>query len=174
MKRSIMIVLLTAVMLVMMSGCGSGKNEGGHPDALPADESLVVINDCSFRLDKEAEFSGVSYLAVADFQEVRQNIYVQYSYLQQDSSNLLFFRIFYYRNQDFKAAMKDLGLESDIPLSPGKTDNIDYSFYEVPRDDGGTIHFYFIEHDGSSYVLHFASRYDLSNFEPKVVRSIHF
>ena len=38
----------------------------------------------------------------------------------------------------------------------------------------GTIHFYFINKDNNTYVLHFASQYDIKDFETKVVNSVKF
>ncbi|MBO4218248.1 MAG: hypothetical protein IKX74_07075 [Erysipelotrichaceae bacterium] len=174
MKRKIIIMLIVTCALLAAAGCGNKGEQAGKEDPPVVDETLVVINGLEFHLDTQAEFEGAGYLAVSDFQEVRQPIYVQYSYLQQDSSNLLFFRIFFYKNQKFKYAINDLGLDKNIPLTEGKTENFEYSYYPQPRDDGGTIHFYFVERNGSTYVLHFVSRYDISDFEQKVLKSIRF
>ena len=38
----------------------------------------------------------------------------------------------------------------------------------------GTIHFYFINKDGNTYVLHFVSQNDIKDFESKVLNSIKF
>ena len=168
--------MLVALMLVM-AGCGSPKEEIVEPEPQETDETLVVINGLEFHLDKEAFFKGLRYIITEDFREIEHDEFtpsVQYDYRQEDDSNLLFFRIFYYQDKSFDAAIKDLGLEGDIELKDGSTGNIVYSLYAEPRDDGGTIHFYFVDKDESTYVLQFISRYDIAAFEEKVMSSMHF
>ena len=177
MAKKLFILFLIFICLGF-SGCGSSEKESGD-DQLPAveDETLVVINDIDFHLNRETSFQDIGYTAVEEFREIEHDEftpYIQYDYQQEDGSNLLFFRIFYYQDKDFDAAVRDLGIEGDIALTDGKTENIEYQLYAQPRDDGGTIHFYFISRDGDTYVLHFVSRYDIAVFEEKVLYSIHF
>ena len=87
---------------------------------------------------------------------------------------MLFLRFFYYKGQGNDVALKDLGLEGDIELTDGSTENIEYKYYAKPRDDGGTIHFYFINKDGNTYAINFVSKYDINDFEEKVVKSLKF
>ena len=147
------------------------KNEQPTP---VVDETLVTINGIEFHLNKETSFKNINYTIVEDFKEVDHDRYIQYNYYQEDSTNLLFFRVFYYSNQGNDIAIKDLGLDSNISLTDGKTDNIEYKYYASPRDDGGTMHFYFINKDGDTYTLNFVSKYDIKDFEDKVVKSVKF
>lgn len=138
------------------------------------DETLVKIDDIEFHLDKEATYKDIKYTISGDFKEANLNKYIQYNYYKEDNTNLLFFRIFYYGEKSIEEAIKDLGLENNIVFSDGKTEKIEYKYYAKPRDDGGTIHFYFINKDNNLYVLHFASKYDIKDFEEKVIKSISF
>ena len=87
---------------------------------------------------------------------------------------MLFYRVFYYEGKDNATAIKDLGLDEGITLTDGKNDSVEYKFYENPRNDGGTMHFYFINRDGNTYVVNFVSKYDIKDFENKVVKTIKF
>ena len=166
----ILIILVTG--LCSLTGCGKKKEENKEQQVV--DETLVKINGLEFHLNKEAEFKGLKYIIASEFKEVIHDRYIQYNYYQEDSTNLLFYRVFYYENEGRDKAIQDLGLESNIALTDGKTDNFEYKLYEQPRNDGGTIHFYFIDKDGSTYVLHFVSKYDIKDFESKVVKSVKF
>ena len=64
--------------------------------------------------------------------------------------------------------------DGNITFIDGKTDNIEYKYYPQPRDDGGTIHYYLINKDGNLYVINFVSKYDIKDFEEKVLNSIKF
>ena len=168
--------MLIALMLAM-AGCGSSKEEETEPEPPIEDGTLVVINGLEFDLKKEASFKDLHYIITEDFREIEHDEftpYIQYDYRQEGESNLLFFRVFYYQDKGFDAAISDLGLESNIELTDGSTENIEYKLYAQPRDDGGTIHFYFINNDDSTYVLNFVSRYDIAAFEEKVLGSMHF
>ena len=134
---------------------------------------LVKINKLDFYLTKETSFKGLKYTIVPDFQESIMDHYVEYKYLQEDSTNLLFFRVFYYKNKDNKAARKDLGIDNSFEFVDGNTANISYKLIDEHRNDG-TIHFYFINKDGNEYALHFVSKYDISSFEEKVLKSVKF
>ena len=162
--KKIVYSFIVVGLLIMVIGCGKKV----------VDETLVEINENEFHLDKKMTFHDLEYTIVGEFKEVNNRNYVQYNYYQEDSSNLLFFRIFYYEGKTIDDASKDLGLDSGISYSDGKTDNIQYKSYFEPRDDGGTIHFYFINKDGNIYVLHFVSKYDIKDFEAKVLKSVKF
>ena len=178
MKKKIFLGSLILIILVLgifsLTGCGAKKEENKEQATQVVDETLVKINGLEFHLNKEAEFKGLKYVIANEFKEVTHDRYVQYNYYQEDSTNLLFYRVFHYENQGKEKAIEDLGLDSNIELKDGKTDNIEYKFYEQPRNDGGTIHFYFIEKDGNTYVVNFVSKYDIKDFEEKVVKSVKF
>lgn len=180
MKKKIFFTSLIVIMLVaglfILTGCGSKKEvEQNKEETAPViDETLVKINDTEFHLNKETSFKEIKYTIAEDFKEAEHNRYIQYNYYQEDQTNLLFFRIFYYSNQGNDIAINDLGLDSNITFTDGKTDNIEYKYYASPRDDGGTMHFYFINNNGDTYTLNFVSKYDIKDFEEKVVKSIKF
>lgn len=171
-----LIVILLSIGLFILTGCSS-KEEVKEIETQAneiVDETLVKINGLEFHLDTEKTYKDISYMISENLKEVNQDRYRQYNYYQEDQTNLLFFRIFYYDNKNNDAAIKDLGLDSNIELTDGKTENIEYKYYASPRDDGGTMHFYFINKDGNTYVLNFVSKYDIKDFENKVLNSISF
>ena len=174
MKKTLAILLVLA-MLFALAACGKG---GEEKDPQPkADETAFTVNELEFKLDTEKEFKGLKYVVTGDFKEVEHDEftpYIQYNYLQEDNSNLLFFRIFYYKGKGVDAAKADLGLEKDIQLTDGKNDDLEYKMYAQPRDDGGTIHYYFLTKDGDTFVVNFVSKYDIKDFEQKVVKSLKF
>ncbi len=176
-KRYLLIVLVLCLFIV---GCGNSEpqqeknKEGDKKEEVVVDETLFVINKLEFHMDKDSEFKGIKYTISSSFKEANQVSYVQYNYYQEDNTNLLFFRIFYYNNKKIDYAINDLGLDKNISLTDGKTNDIDYKFYASPRDDGGTIHFYFINKGNDLYVLNFVSKYDIKDFENKVLKSIKF
>ncbi len=169
-----LIILMFTLAMIILTGCGAKKETA--EEAASADESLVKINGLEFHLDQEKEFKGIKYIISGDFAEVDHDMplpYIQYNYYQEDSTNLLFFRVFYYEGKNFDYAINDLGIE-DVTLSDGKTDNVEYQFFAQPREDGGTINYYFINKDGNTYVVNFISKYDIKDFEQKVMNSIKF
>ncbi len=173
MKKLIM-MFMVSFMLIGITGCGKKEDPKEDP---PVDESIVVINNLEFKLEKETSFKDLCYKTVEDFAEVEHDItipYRQYNFYQEDGTNLLFFRIFYYYGKGIDYASKDLGIEGKITLEDGKTEHIEYQLYPQPRDDGGTIHFYFITRGNDTYVLNFVSKYDIKDFETKVVNSVYF
>ena len=186
MRKKIFLVLLLVTILVtglvILTGCGSKdeaknevkKNENNEQSTTVVDETLVKINNLEFHLDKETSFKNIKYTIVSDFKEANHDSYIQYNYYQEDNTNLLFFRIFDYGTKSNEEALADLGIEGNVTLTDGKTDNIEYKYYAKPRDDGGTIHFYLINKDGNLYVINFVSKYDIKDFEEKVVKSIKF
>ena len=175
MKKTISILLVLA-MLFAFAACGKGKGEN-DPEPQPADETAFTVNGLEFHLDTEKEFKGLHYVISGDFREVEHDEftpYVQYNFLQEDDSNLLFYRIFYYKGKGTDHAKTDLGLEKDIKLTDGENEDLEYKMYAQPRDDGGTIHYYFLSKDGNTYVVNFVSKYDIADFEQKVVKSLKF
>ena len=174
MKRKALLSILLVVTMFIFTACGSSNKDNKENKEEVVDNTSFIVNNLEFHLDREATYSGINYKISKEFKEAVHNMYIQYNYLQEDSSNLLFFRIFYYENQDVNYAINDLGLEGNIEFTEGKTDNIEYKLYVEPRDDGGTIHFYFVNKDNNLYVLSFISKYDIKDFEEKVLNTIKF
>ena len=171
MKKKVLLSILICTVLLIVVGC---SNSESNKKEEKVDETLFTINNLEFHLDKDSEFKNIKYIISKDFKEVIHDRYIQYNYYQDDSTNLLFYRIFYYQNKDTKYAINDLGLDKNIKMLDGKTDNINYKYYFTPRYDGGTIHFYFINKGKDLYVLNFVSKYDIKDFEEKVLNSINF
>lgn len=160
--------ILVVLMIVLFAVIGCVKKEVSiEKDNL----SMVKINGTEFEINKETEFKDLEYTIVEDFRELIFDKYVQYEYRQEDNKNLLFFRVFYYKNKDNEAARKDLGIEDNLKYEDGKTDNIEYKMIDTHRTDG-TIHFYFINKDEDTYVINFVSQYDIQDFENKVMKTI--
>ena len=177
MKKRSAALLLISVMLLVLCSCGKAEAPKDNGEKPSTDDKVFTVNGQEFRMDAEKSFSGINYSVPEDFKEVDHyefTPYIQYNYLQEDSSNLLYFRIFYYEGKGNEAAIKDLGLQGEIKYTEGKTGDIDYQLYAEPRDDGGTMHFYFIHKDGDTYVLSFVSKYDIADFEKKVLNSLSF
>ncbi len=179
MKKIISLILINIILIsgvFVLTGCNSKKEteEIKEQDIQEIDETLVKINGLEIHLNKEMSFKDIKYITAEEFKEVEHEKYIQYNYYQEDQTNLLFFRIFYYNNKGNDAAIKDLGLDSNITLTDGKTDNVEYKYYNSPRDDGGTMHFYFINKDGNTYTINFVSKYDIKDFEERVLKSIKF
>ena len=170
MKKKLILLVLIIVGILTITGCDISKKEASK------EKTLVKINGLEFKLNKEASFKDIKYTIIEDFKEANfdEYNYIEYNYYQEDQTNLLFFRIFYYGGQGNDAAIKDLGLDSNITLTDGKTDNIEYKYYAQPRNDGGTIHFYFINKNENTYTLNCVSKYDIKDFENKVIKSVHF
>lgn len=177
-------VIITIVILVLLAVCAvvviqflpkPEKPEENTNEKVEevVDETLVKINGLDFHLDKEAEFKDLKYTIVSDFKEANMEKYIQYNYYQEDSTNLLYFRIFNYGTKSAEEAMTDLGVEGEITYTDGKTDKLEYKLYASPRDDGGTMHFYLINKNGNLYVVNFTSKYDINDFEEKVLKSIN-
>ena len=172
--KKVLSVILALAMIFSFAACGRGSEEQKDPRP---DESAFAVNGHEFRLDTEKEFKGLKYRVSGDFKEAEHDEfipYIQYNFLQEDDSNLLFFRIFYYKGKGLDEAKTDLGLEQDIQLTDGKNDGLDYRMYAQQRDDGGTIHYYVITKEGDTYVVNFVSKYDIADFEQKVVKSLKF
>ena len=172
MKKKVLFILLIAILAIgLLALAGCGKKE----DKKEVDETLVTINGLDFHLDTNKEFKGLKYVISKDLKEANFEAYnyIQYYYYQEDSTNLLFFRVFYYKGKNFDDAIYDLGI-GNVTLVDGKNDNLEYKVYKEPREDGGTINLYFIDKDGDTYVVNFVSQYDIADFEAKVVKSLSF
>lgn len=163
----------------MVIGCGNsnnGENNNKNKENT-VDETLFTIKDKEFHLDTEKEFEGLKYKTSSEFKEVNNSSftskYVQYNYQPDDASNYFFFRIFYFNGKDFAYARKDLGIDDKFKYQDGKTDNIEYKMVDEERKDG-TIHFYFVNKEGNTFVLHFVSQNDIKDFELKVLKSLEF
>ena len=161
MKKKCIIILLVLVLFII-TGCGN-----------KVDESIVKVNDVELHIDKRNEFNGIKYMITDDLKEARFDQYVQYYLYQESGSNLLFFRIFFYKDKDIKYIKKDLAIDTNLAEINGKTDNVDYIFIDMKRNDG-TIHFYIIKKDNVSYVVNFVSKYDINDFENRILNSISF
>ena len=175
MKRNIVLSLLVLLVLITITGCGSTKNKLSKDQNKEevVDETLVVVNGVELHINKEKEFKGIKYTITDDLKEAKFDQYVQY-YLHQDSGpNLLFFRIFFYKDKTRKYIRNDLAIGSNLAEEKGKTDNVEYSFIDTKRTDG-TLHYYIIDKDNTSYVINFVSQYDIKDFEKKVLNSIKF
>lgn len=181
--KKVKYLLLILCIGVLFTGCGKAKDKEvdiKEPEKEEekkeevVDETLVKINGLEFHLDKEISYEKIKYTTIKDFTETKMSNYVQYRYSQEDGTNLLFFRIFYYAKKDNSVARKDLGIEDKYKFEDGKTENIEYKAIKEPRDDGGTINYYFINKDNSTYVLSFISKYDIKDFESKVLNSVKF
>ena len=178
MKKKLLLSVFILLLVFTFTGCGSSNKGEKEPEKEEVvDETLFKINNIEFHLDKENDFYGIKYTVSKDFKEAQNGLYVpymQYNYYQEDGSNLLYFRIFYYKNKDIKYAINDLGLDKTIELVDGKTDNMEYKLYKTPRDDGGTINHYFIIKDDNVFVVSYISKYDLKEFETKSLKLIKF
>lgn len=181
-KKKMAIIGVAVVALIgIVVGVVIAMNSNQEPEK-PEEKTEIVddpksfsINKLKFKLDTEKEFEGMKYEISKDFKEAKHDIsthYVEYRYIQKDDTNLLFFRIFHYVGKDVAAVVKDFDL-GDITLSSGQTDNLEYKFYSEPRDDG-TVHFYFITKGADTYAIHITSRYDIREFETKVMKTLRF
>ena len=145
--KKILLSLMLFVTMFTIIVCGNTNK---------IDETLFKIKDKEFHLDTDKEFEGLNYKTSMEFREINNGTpmskYVQYNYQPEDSSNYFFFRIFYYTKKDFTFVRSDLAIDK--------------------KD--GTIHSYFINKDGNTYVLHFVSQNDIKDFENKVLNSIKF
>ncbi len=172
MKKRIFSLLLIMLMILSFAACGGKENKGDTSDG-----NSFKVNGLEFSLDTEKTFKDLGYRVSGDFKEAEHDEfipYVQYNYYQEDGTNLLFFRIFFYKDKGDSDALADLGIEGDIHFTDGKAGDIAYRFYAQPRDDGGTIHYYFLSKGTDTYVLNFVSRYDISEFETKLAGSLSF
>ncbi len=173
MNKKLISILLVCTLLFAFAGCG--KEKGGSEEK--PDNNSFTINGLTFELDEETSFEGLYYSITGDFRAIDHYEfipYIQYDYRQEDGSNLLFFRVFYYEGKDVSYALGDLGIDKSITFEDGKNDDVEYKLYKEPRDDGGTMHYYFLRHGDNTYVVNFVSKYDISGFEDKVVKTLHF
>ena len=137
------------------------------------DDSIVIVKDVKLHINKEKEFKGIKYTITDDLQEATFDQYVQYYLYQDGGSNLLYFRIFYYKDRSHKYIKNDLAIDYNLIEETGKTDYIEYTYIDTKRNDG-TMHFYFIDKNNETYVLNFVSKNDIKDFESKVLGLIKF
>ena len=157
-------LLLILCITILFTGCTKKEK----------DETLVVINNQEFHLTKETSYKGLNYIITESFTESSMNNYIQYRYYQEDNTNLLFFRIFYYENKSLDDIKTDLAIDSSLSYTEGKNiNNLEYKLIDTNRTDG-TIHFYIINKDNITYVVNFISQYDIKDFETKVLNSLSF
>ena len=172
MKKKILLSLLVIIAILMSTGCGNSQKE-----EVIVDKTLFKIKDKEFHLDTDKVFEGLQYQISGDFREINNGTpaskYVQYNYQPEGSSNYLFFRIFYYAQKDFNYVRSDLAIDDKFKFINGKTESIEYKMIDEERTDG-TIHFYFINKDSHTYVLHFVSQNDIKDFEKMVLNSLKF
>ena len=172
MKKKILLSLIALLALFTITGCGSSENKENKEEPV-VDNTLVTVNGIELHIDKEKEFQGIKYTITDDLREAIFDQYIQYNLYQESGTNLLFFRIFYYKDKNHDYIRNDLAIDSNLVEEKGKTDNIDYLFIDTKRTDG-TIHYYIIDKDNTSYVINFVSQYDIKEFEKKVLNSIKF
>lgn len=170
MKKTLKTLLIILIMILVITGCN--KKEKGKVQN--TDPNIFTINEKTFKLDIDKNYEGLSYKISKDFREIKQRSYIQYDYFQEDNNNnnLLYFRIFYYENKDITYARKDLGIKDELKETTIKINNLEYQKIEEPRTDGGTIHFYFLKNDKNLYTINIVSRYDIKEFEEKVLNTI--
>lgn len=173
MKKIISISICLLLVLLVFTGCGTKKEETKKKETKEVDPSVTMINGEEFHLTKNTTFQGLLYTIAEEFEEGVHPNYVQYRYTLEDGSNLLFFRVFYYEGKDMDYIKNDLAIEGDFKTTDGKNDFLEYKSYFEPRDDG-TIHFYFITKDNIAYAINFISKYDIKDFEEKVVKTLKF
>lgn len=174
-KFLVVTILLITMMMGVFSLTGCGKKKDDKEKIVEVlDDSTVKINGLEFKLDKQTSFLGMNYTISSAFKEANFDTYIQYYYYQEDSTNLLYYRVFLYENKGIDESIDDLGLDKSVALKDGKTNNIEYKLYEEPREDGGTIHYYLVPRDLDTFVVGFVSKYDIKDFEEKVLKTIRF
>ena len=176
--KKIKYLLLIICIFSLLTGCTSkkenNKKNNNKEEVKEVDKTLFTINGYEFHLDKEASYEGLKYTISSDFTEGNHQNCIQYSYYPDDGgNNLLFFRVFYYEDKDESYIKNDLAIEGELTFKDGKTDNIEYKLYDENRKDG-TIRFYFIYKDNKTYVVNFVSKYDIKDFETKVLDTLKF
>lgn len=175
MKKKYIILLLLLCTFTLFTGCTNNKKATKKEEKKEVvDPTLVKINDLEFHLKKETSYKNLKYTIVEDFQETIMSRYIQYKYNQEDGTNLLFFRIFVYDGKSIDEVRTDLGIDASITTTDGKNKNLEFKKLVTPRDDGGTMNFYFITKDNTVYAVSFISKYDIKDFEEKVVNSLYF
>ena len=178
MKKTKYILLILLCSFTLLVGCSNKKEESSNNTKEPeiVDETLFKINGKEFHMDKDKDFYGLKYTTSKDFREINNatmvSEYVQYDYQPEDELNYLYLRLFYYPGKDFNYAKENTIVE-DLPFTDGKTDNIEYKMIDENRTDG-IVRMYFINNGGNTYVVYFASRYDIKDFETKVINSLKF
>ena len=175
MKKKYLLLFILLV-LFSISGCNKKTNKEEptkKEETKVVDKTLVKVNDVDLHINSEKEFKGLKYTISEELKEAEFDNYIQYYLYQEQGPNLLFFRIFYYQNKDSEYIRKDLAIDANLTEEKGKNDNIEYTLIDTKRTDG-TIHFYLIEKDNKTYVIHFVSQNDIKDFEQNVLNSIKF
>lgn len=170
MKRKILINILIILGLITITGCGSSnvKKENDEKKDEVIDKTLVEVNGVKLHINKEKEFKGIKYTITDELKEANQDYYVQYYLYQESGPNLLFFRIFYYEGKSHNNIKDDLAIDYNLAEEKGKNSNIEYTYIDTKREDG-TIHYYLIDKGNITYVINFVSKYDIKDFEEKVL-----
>ena len=174
MKKRYLLLFILLLVLFSITGCNKKTNKEEptkKEETKVVDKTLVKVNDVDLHINSEKEFKGLKYTISEELKEAEFDNYIQYYLYQEQGPNLLFFRIFYYQNKDSEYIRKDLAIDSNLTEEKGKNDNIEYTLIDTKRTDG-TIHFYFIKKDNTTYVINFVSQYDISDFEKLVFDSI--
>ena len=179
MKKKILIVLLMIITLLTITGCETTKKETTKKkEKEVVDETLFKIKDKEFHLDTDKEFEGLKYKTSSEFKEVnnftQSSTYMQYNYQPENSSNYFYYRILFYKGKDIDFAKEDyIGNEDQFEYKDVKINNIEYKMIDEERTDG-TIHHYFINRDGNTYIIDFISQNNIKDFENKALNSIEF
>lgn len=170
--KKLLLYFILLISIFTIVGCGS-KNEEVKKDneEKEVDKSIVKVNGVELHINKDKEFKGIKYTITDDLKEAIYDQYIQYNLYQDDGTNLLFFRIFYYEKKDHDYIRKDLAIDSNLEEVKGKNNYVEYSFIDTKRTDG-TMHFYIIDKDNISYVINFVSKNDINDFEKVVLNSI--
>ena len=179
MKKKILLFLFVVVALFTITGCGSSKKETKEKkEKVVVDKTLFKIKDKEFHLDTDKEFEGLKYKVSGEFKEIDNftpsSTYMQYKYKPENSSNYFYLRILYYKGKDINFAKSDyVGDDNDFKYQDVKINGIDAKLIDEERTDG-TIHHYFINKDGNTYLVDFISQNDIKDFEKKVLDSFSF
>ena len=173
MKKKMLLGLLIVLGLCTITGCGCSKKESNNNEEKEVDDSLVVVNGVELHLNQEKEYQGIKYTITDDLDKADFDYVIQYYKYQDSGPNLMFFRIFVYEGKSRDEIKYDLAIEDEYVEGSGKTDNVEYQFIDLNREDG-TIHFYLIDKDNKTYVVNFVSQYDIKDFEKKVLNSVKF
>lgn len=179
MKKKVLLSLFVLITLFTITGCGSKKEVSkDNKENEVVDKTLFKIKDKEFHLDTDKEFKGLKYKVSSEFREIDNvtpsSVYMQYSYQPDDSPNYFYLRILFYKGKDINFAKKDyVGDEKKFEYKDVDINGIKSKMIDEERTDG-TIHHYFINKDGNSFIVDFISQNDISKFESMVLESIKF
>jgi len=178
MKNKILLCLLIVGLLFTITSCNTSKKDDNNNENEVIDKTLFTIKDKEFHLDTDREFEGLKYKISSEFREIDNvtptSTYMQYNYQPDNSSNYFYFRILFYKGKDIDFAKNDyIGSEKQYEYKDVKINDIEGKMIDEERDDG-TIHHYFINKDGNTFIVDFISQNDIKDFENKVLDSISF